>query len=136
MRHYLNIVKALASDKRLRMLMALSSGVLCEGALAELVGIRPATASRHLSVLMNAGLVDFEKRSRCVCYHLAVAREGSLVSETLNWVRASLRGDPQTIQDAARRATLEAHSPVPTLRWLRHGRHRMKSEGSLCGSSV
>ncbi len=111
MRHYLNIVKALACDKRLRMLMALSGGELCEGALAEVVGIRPATASRHLSVLMNAKLVDSEKHGRCVCYHLAIAREGSLVSKTLNWVRACLRGDPQTIQDAARRATLEARFP-------------------------
>lgn len=106
MRHYLNMVKALASDKRLRILMALRSGELCEGALAELVGIRPSTASRHLVVLTNAGLVESEKRNRWVWYRLAIARRGNLVSETLNWVRASLRGDPQTVQDATRLATL------------------------------
>jgi DNA-binding transcriptional ArsR family regulator len=134
MRRYLNIVKALASDKRLRMLMALRNGELCEGALAELVGVRPATASRHLWVLMNAGLLDSEKRGRCVCYHLAIAREESLVRETLDWVRASLRGDPQMTQDATRLTTLAARSPVPALRRLRHGKQKMKSGNSLCGS--
>lgn len=79
MRQYLNIVEALASDKRLRMLMALSGGELSEGALVELVGIRPSTASRHLGVLTNAGLVESEKRNRCVYYRLATAREDRLV---------------------------------------------------------
>ena len=134
MRHYLKIVKALACDKRLRILMALSHGELCEGALAQLAGIWPATASRHLWVLANAGLVDSEKCGRCVCYHLASAREGSLVQDTLNWVRACLRGDPQMIQDATRLTTLAARAPVPTTRRLQHGKHKMKSEGSLCGS--
>lgn len=113
MRRYLNIVKTLASDKRLRMPMALRNGELCEGALAELVGIRPATASPHLSVLMNAKLVDFEKHGRCVCYHLAVGPEDCLVRETLNWVRACLRGDPQMTEDESRLTTLEARFPIP-----------------------
>lgn len=112
-RRCLNIVKNLASDKRLRMLMALRNGELCEGALAELVGLRPATASRHLSVLMNTRLVNCEKHGRCVCYHLAVRPEDRLVRETLNWVRASLRGDPQMTEDKTRLTTLAARFPIP-----------------------
>lgn len=113
MRHYLNIVKALACDKRLRLLMALSGDELCQGAFAELVGIRPATASRPLPNLLNADPGDDEKRNRRVGYHLVIAREGSMVTETLNWVRASLCGDAHIVHDGARRATLAARFPIP-----------------------
>ncbi len=102
MRHYVNIVKALACDKRLRMLMALRRGKICEGALAELVQISPSAASRHLSVLTNAGLVDFEKRGNCVCYRVVLGGREPLVDETLRWVQNCLRRDPVVIQDADR----------------------------------
>jgi DNA-binding transcriptional ArsR family regulator len=126
MRHYLTIVKALACGKRPRILMALSHGEHCAGAPAELAGIRPAQASRHLWVLANAGPVDSEACGRCVCRHRAIARGGSLVQDTLHWVRAWLRGDPRMIQDATRLRTRAARIPVPTARRLRHGKHELR----------
>lgn len=36
-----------------------------------MIGLAPATASRHLWLLQQAGRVSLEKTGRCVCYRLA-----------------------------------------------------------------
>ena len=64
------VAKALAHESRLIILDALRDRDLCVGDLAEMVKGGQATASKHLSVLKNAGIVSDRKDGNKVFYHL------------------------------------------------------------------
>ena len=64
------VAKALAHESRLIILDALRERDLCVGELADLVEGGQATASKHLSVLKNAGIVTDRKEGNKVFYHL------------------------------------------------------------------
>ena len=55
-------LKALADEKRLRILQILTVGDLCVGALAAQLGVSNPALSQHLKILREAGLVKGEKR--------------------------------------------------------------------------
>ena len=112
MRQFVAITKALACEKRLRILMALHNRELCEGVITEMLGLSPATTSRHLWLLRQAGLVDSEKAGRCVCYRLAVANPSTVAAKTLRWVRECLTQQPQIVEDATQAQALSGRSPV------------------------
>jgi DNA-binding transcriptional ArsR family regulator len=68
----LEIIKALSDRNRLRIVAALSRHIeLCACQITEVLQVTGATASRHLSVLQNAGLVTSRKDGRWVYYSLA-----------------------------------------------------------------
>lgn len=54
-------VRALADPVRRRALEALTAGARRAGELASLVGVSPATMSKHLRILLDSGLVDDER---------------------------------------------------------------------------
>ncbi|HUW68726.1 MAG TPA: metalloregulator ArsR/SmtB family transcription factor [bacterium] len=62
--------KALAHPMRIAMLDKLKVRPWCVCELAAEVGIDKSVASKHLSQLKAAGLIDDEKRSTLVEYHL------------------------------------------------------------------
>ncbi|NLJ47838.1 MAG: winged helix-turn-helix transcriptional regulator [Treponema sp.] len=63
--------KALAHPMRLRILDKLKERPWCVCELAAEVGIEKSVASKHLSQLKTAGLVDDERRGTLVEYRLA-----------------------------------------------------------------
>jgi DNA-binding transcriptional ArsR family regulator len=112
MRQFVAVTKALGCEKRLRILMALRNGELCEGVINEMLGLSPATTSRHLWVLREAGLVDSEKTGRCICYRLAAAGRSTVPGKTLRWLDKCLAMDPQIAEDAKRAQALSGSSSV------------------------
>ena len=63
--------KALSDRNRLRIFAALISyEELCACQIIELLQVTGATASRHLGLLITAGLVDSRKKGRWVYYRL------------------------------------------------------------------
>jgi len=58
----IEILKALADEKRLKILRMLLHNDLCVGALAKHLGISKPAVSQHLQILRKAGLVRGEKR--------------------------------------------------------------------------
>ena len=67
------ILKALAHPSRLFMVEKLHKKAHCVCELAEMIGIDMSTASKHLSILKNAGLVDDNKQGTTVYYSLRCA---------------------------------------------------------------
>jgi len=66
------IFNSLSNDKRLKIIHSLMEcGELCVCQLVELLEIKGATVSNHLSLLENAGLVKKRKTGRWVYYSLA-----------------------------------------------------------------
>jgi ArsR family transcriptional regulator len=66
-------LKALADEKRLKMLRLLLNSDLCVGALANHLGVSKPAVSQHLRILRQAGLVRGEKRGYWT--HYMVDRE-------------------------------------------------------------
>ena len=68
----INRTKALSDGSRLRTVAALMErDELCVCQIIEMLGLAPATVSRHMSVLQNARLVESRKDGRWVHYRLS-----------------------------------------------------------------
>jgi DNA-binding transcriptional ArsR family regulator len=102
MRDFLYITKALADENRLRMLMALQRGEECVCRITELMGLAMSTVSKHLSILYQAGLVNARKEGRWIYYSLPGKSAPTAAREALAWVRRSLEGNEQIVEDEKR----------------------------------
>lgn len=65
------VLKVLASPRRLDILHQLSGGSIEVGRLATEIGASQPNVSQHLAVMRAAGLVEFEREGREVRYRLA-----------------------------------------------------------------
>ena len=65
------ILKTLASPRRIEILHVLAGGPLEVGRLASRIGASQPNVSQHLSVLRTAGLVEAERDGREVRYRLS-----------------------------------------------------------------
>jgi ArsR family transcriptional regulator, virulence genes transcriptional regulator len=65
------VLKTLASPRRLQILHALANGPLEVGRLADAIGASQPNVSQHLAVLRAAGVVEAERDGREVRYRLA-----------------------------------------------------------------
>ncbi|MBT2381398.1 winged helix-turn-helix transcriptional regulator [Streptomyces sp. ISL-111] len=82
-----DFIGALASRTRQRMMFQFAGGVeLTVGEVAERCGLKPSTASEHLSLLRRGGLVVSRKEGREV-FHRA---DGRAMSERLSALQAYL----------------------------------------------
>jgi len=112
MREFMAITKALADEKRVRMLLALQDGELCVCRITGLFGLAASTISKHLSILYQAGLVDSRKDGRWIYYSLPAKGASAPVREAIRWVARSLARDPRIDEDAARLKKVLAMDPV------------------------
>jgi DNA-binding transcriptional ArsR family regulator len=99
MRDALDITKALADEKRLRILMALTGGELCVCQITELLALAPSTVSKHMSILRHARLVEARKDGRWMYYRLAQRGASQPVKEAIAWTRRSLADTTQIVRD-------------------------------------
>lgn len=119
------VLKTLASPRRIEILHALARGPIEVGRLAEAIGASQPNVSQHLAVLRSAGIVEAERDGREVRYRLAdsdVMVACSLMRAVLerrltrlgkvaaNAVSASVAGAPTATAPTAPRAT--PSSPV------------------------
>jgi ArsR family transcriptional regulator, arsenate/arsenite/antimonite-responsive transcriptional repressor len=93
MREFMNIVRALGDENRVRALLALRNRELCVCQLIEFLGLAPSTASKHMSILKQARLVDTRKSGRWVLYRLAGNKSAPEVQEAIAWLCKSLSKD-------------------------------------------
>jgi len=64
------VLRALASESRLRIIRRLAEGECCVCDLVELIGADQSTVSKHLAVLRDNGIVDGDRRGQHVYYRL------------------------------------------------------------------
>ncbi len=84
----LKVTNALADGNRLKIIAALLEyDELCVCVITEFLGIAGATASRHLAILVSAGLLASRKEGRWVYYRLKI--EDILLGR---WLQESLKG--------------------------------------------
>lgn len=71
MRKTAEIAKALAHPTRLSILEQLIKGEpTCVSKIEEILQKKQANVSQHLSILKNAGIIDYEEKGKLRCYFL------------------------------------------------------------------
>ena len=89
----LAVGKALSDKNRVRALMALHvEGDLCVCQITQLLGLAMPTVSRHMSILLDSGLVATYKVGRWVHYRPAVPANPAGQS-IVDWIRFECQRD-------------------------------------------
>jgi DNA-binding transcriptional ArsR family regulator len=70
LRREASILRALASEPRLRIVRRLAEGECCVCDLVTLIGADQSTVSKHLALLRNNGIVEGDRRGQHVYYRL------------------------------------------------------------------
>jgi DNA-binding transcriptional ArsR family regulator len=101
-RQFLNITKALSDESRVRVLLLLGGGELCLCQIIEFLGLAPSTVSKHMAILLQAGLVDCRKEGRWHYYRLPERDAMPCAREALAWVESALGRSPAALEDRKR----------------------------------
>jgi DNA-binding transcriptional ArsR family regulator len=70
LRREARILRALASEPRLRIIRRLADGECCVRDLVDMIGSDQSTVSKHLAVLRDSGIVEGDRRGQHVYYRL------------------------------------------------------------------
>ncbi len=102
MREFTKIMKALSDPNRVKMIKLLQRRVLCVCEITEALGLAQSTASKHLRILEEAGLITFYKEGLWVNYRLADGAASPYVANMLGNLRHWLESDPEVENILAR----------------------------------
>ena len=115
------VARAAGEASRLRMLKLLEGGELCVCQITAVLGLSPATVSKHLALLRLAGLVGHRRDGRWIYYRLAERDLNPYARPILKLVAGHLDDDPTVTRDRRRlakvtrlpREALCGDSPAP-----------------------
>ncbi len=102
MRDLMTVIKALADDNRVRILLAVQGRELCVCQIVELLGLAQSTVSKHISILHQARLVDSRKEGRWMFYRAVGDDSPVEASEIAAVVSRLLANDRGAGEDAKR----------------------------------
>ncbi len=92
------LYKALADENRIRILNLLMFRTCCVCELAEIIGIKEASISRHMKILREARFISDEKIQNWVIYSINknIEEDNKFF---LNHIKKSLLNDPKAVKD-------------------------------------
>lgn len=93
------VAKAIGHESRVRILKLLEGGEASVCQLRTVLGLAPATVSKHLAVLRRAGLVFIRQEGRWLYCRLADHPRNPFVRPALWMVNTALDGDPRIAAD-------------------------------------
>jgi len=102
MRGFLTIAKALSDETRVRTLLSVRDGELCLCQIVDVLELSPATVSKHMNVLYQAGLVERRKDGKWHYYRMPGRAASPSVRRALDWALAELARDPSLRDDVRR----------------------------------
>lgn len=102
MREFIRVMKALSDPNRVKMVKMLQHKVMCVCEIKEALGLAQSTASKHLRILEEAGLITFAKEGLWVNYRLADGAQSPYVANLLGNLRYWLEQDPEVNKLIAR----------------------------------
>jgi len=102
MREYLAVTKAISDASRARILKLLERKPLCVCQIVAVLGLRPSTISKHLSILRQAGLVEDRKSGKWVYYALSQESVNVFNQTALALFKSWLNEDKKVIEDRAK----------------------------------
>jgi len=95
MKPFLKVMKALSDPNRVKIIKLLQQKMMCVCELQGALKIAQPTVSKHLKILEDAGLVDFQKDGLWVNYFLADGRNSPYAACLLGNLKHWLEDDPE-----------------------------------------
>jgi ArsR family transcriptional regulator len=95
MREFIKVMKALSDSNRVKMLKMLQRKVMCVCEIQTALGLAQSTASKHLKILEEAGLITYAKEGLWVNYRLADGAGNPYVANLLGNLRYWLEDDAE-----------------------------------------
>lgn len=102
MKQFIRVMKALSDPNRVRLIKILGIQKLCVCELQALIGLAQSTVSKHMKVLEEAGLVDFQKEGSWIIYQLTAGEESDYARVMLENLEDWLDDDTQLHEMIAR----------------------------------
>lgn len=95
MKEFLKVMKASSDPTRVKILKMLGKRVMCVCEIQAALGTAQSTASKHLKILEDAGMVVSKKEGLWVNYLLADGRQSPYASSLLGNMRHWLNDEPE-----------------------------------------
>jgi ArsR family transcriptional regulator len=94
MKSFIKVMKALSDPNRVKMVKLLQHKEMCVCEIQKALGLAQSTASKHLKVLEEAGLITFYKDGLWVNYSLADGSDSPYAANLLGSLKHWLDEDP------------------------------------------
>ncbi len=95
----IKIFKALGEPNRLRIFLALQGRNLCLCQIIPIIKLAPSTISKHLSLLVEAGLIERRKEGKMVNYKgISLKKTDSINRSLINFIKVIIK-DKIAIKD-------------------------------------
>lgn len=98
MKPFIKVMKALSDPNRVKIIKMLQQKNLCVCEMQNALGISQPNVSKHLKILEEAGLVDYQKDGLWVNYFLADGRDSPYASSVLGNLKHWLEDDPEIVE--------------------------------------
>lgn len=95
MRDFIKVMKALSDPNRVKIIKLLQRKVMCVCEIQEALGLAQSTASKHLKILEEAGLITYSKEGAWVNYRLADGGKNPYTASLLGNLRHWLEEDAE-----------------------------------------
>lgn len=99
MTEFIDVMKALSDENRVRILMFLRRHELCLCQITDVLGLAPSTISKHLSILHRAGLIQRRKEGRWHYYRLINRSNSKLIRAVIKIAGETLADTPEIVED-------------------------------------
>jgi len=94
MKKFIKVMKALSDPNRVKMVKLLQHRVMCVCEIQAALGLAQSTASKHLKILEEAGLISYFKDGLWVNYSPADGTDSPYAASLLGGLRHWLDDDP------------------------------------------
>jgi ArsR family transcriptional regulator, arsenate/arsenite/antimonite-responsive transcriptional repressor len=91
---FLKVMKALSDPSRVKIMKMLQRRVMCVCEIQAALGIAQSTASKHLKILEDAGLITYQKDGLWVNYELADGSQSPFAASLIGNLRHWLEDNP------------------------------------------
>ena len=95
MKSFIKVMKAISDPNRVKIVKLLQQKMMCVCELQGALGISQPSVSKHLKVLEEAGLVDYQKDGLWVNYRLTDGSNSPYVASLLGNLRHWLEDEPE-----------------------------------------
>lgn len=95
MKNFIKVMKALSDPNRVKIIKMLQHKRMCVCEIREALGISQSSVSKHLKILEEAGITDYEKDGLWVNYYLTDGRESPYASSMIGNLRHWLDEEPE-----------------------------------------
>ncbi|OEU61790.1 MAG: transcriptional regulator [Desulfobacterales bacterium S5133MH16] len=98
MNAFVKVMKAVSDPNRVKIVKLLQQNTMCVCELQSALGISQPSVSKHLKILEDAGLVDFQKDGLWVNYSLTNGKSSPYAASLLGNLKHWLEDDSEVVE--------------------------------------